>query len=98
MLRPAPWFRFQIWFCSCSYLSMRWAQGPCPTANSTNVNVSLSRDLICIVPQVYGAGGLVGSNHGGHPDATDKETCSHVVYFHIPVWQGSRPLPPNIGR
>ena len=36
------------------------AQGPCPTKFSTTTNVTLSHDLICTIPQVYGGGGLVG--------------------------------------
>ncbi len=39
------------------------AQGPCPTANSTATSTIPTRsgDLICLVPQVYGGGGLVGT-------------------------------------
>ena len=47
-----------------------FAQSPCPTqvirgGNSGLPAPVMSPDLICLVPQVYGPGGLVGASNGG---------------------------------
>jgi hypothetical protein len=57
------------------------AQGPCPTATSTQTSTIPSRsgDLICVVPQVYGGGGLVGVDHGGPLFSTAN--FSHAAHF-----------------
>jgi hypothetical protein len=72
------------------------AQGPCATA-TISTNPTLSRDLICIVPQVYGPGGLVGSNNGGPLDATDVGTFPHVVHFQASSIASFAPLTSEIG-
>ena len=56
--------------------------GPCPTFNA-NVNPisTPSRDLICIVPQVYGPSGLVGTNDFGPLVNTSGSPTSHDVDF-----------------
>jgi hypothetical protein len=57
------------------------AQGPCPTATSTQTSSTLARssDLICLIPQVYGGGGLVGVDHGGPLVSTGR--FSHAAHF-----------------
>jgi hypothetical protein len=47
--------------------SLAQASGrPCPTFNATINPISTpSKDLICVVPQIYGPSGLVGDNEFG---------------------------------
>jgi hypothetical protein len=73
------------------------AQGPCPTANSTATTTIPTRsgDLICLVPQVYGGGGLVGSDHGGPLFSTAK--FSHAAHFSSSALQSFSPLNAEIG-
>jgi hypothetical protein len=74
--------------------------GPCPTSNSTNQTISsISRDLICIVPQVYGAGGLVGVDHNGPLGSTDQASASfkHNVHFEASSLASFAPLTTAIG-
>jgi len=74
--------------------------GPCPTANSTNVgqpNLSLSHDVICTVPQVYGAGGLVGANNNGPLLPTNSNTFHHEVHFSESNLANFAPLTAEIG-
>jgi hypothetical protein len=74
-----------------------FAQGPCPTASSTNTSTILPRSgsLICLVPQVYGAGGLVGTDHGGPLDPTNA--FGHTVHFNASSLAGFSPLNAEIG-
>jgi Putative MetA-pathway of phenol degradation len=73
------------------------AQGPCPTANSTTTTTipTRSNDLICLVPQVYGGGGLVGSDHGGPLFSTAQ--FSHAAHFTSSAIQSFSPLNAEIG-
>ena len=73
------------------------AQGPCPTANSTKSSTipQLSSDLICVVPQVYGPGGLVGTDHGGPLLSTAR--FSHAAHFSSSALQSFSPLNSEIG-
>jgi hypothetical protein len=73
------------------------AQGPCPTATSTLSTTIPSRsgDAICLVPQVYGAGGLVGTDHGGPLFSTAK--FSHAAHFSNSALQSFTPLNAEIG-
>ena len=73
------------------------AQGPCPTANSTATTTIPTRsgDLICLVPQVYGGGGLVGSDHGGPLFSTAQ--FSHAAHFTSSALQSFSPLNAEIG-
>jgi hypothetical protein len=73
------------------------AQGPCPTATSTQTTTIPSRsgDLICLVPQVYGPGGLVGVDHGGPLLSTAK--FSHAAHFTNSALQSLTPLNAEIG-
>ena len=69
--------------------------GPCPTSNSTKQSVSLSSDLICLVPQVYGPGGLVGQDHGGPLNSTQQ--FSHAAHFQNSSLSSFSPLNSEIG-
>jgi hypothetical protein len=84
---------------SCLVLSSisSLAQGPCPTAFSTSTaNIpTRSGDLICLVPQVYGGGGLVGSDHGGPLFSTAQ--FSHAAHFSSSAVQSFSPLNAEIG-
>lgn len=74
--------------------------GPCPTSNSTQqVISSISRDLICIVPQVYGPGGLVGVDHKGPLGSTDTASAQfkHAVHFQAASLASFAPLTTAIG-
>src|ERR1700746_3696310 len=75
------------------------AQGPCPTANSTKETLAFSHDLICIVPQVYGAGGLVGVNNNGPLGSTDSASAAfkHSVHFQDSSLASFVPLTAEIG-
>lgn len=79
----------------CSILAR--AQGPCPTADSTATSTIPTRsgDLICLVPQVYGGGGLVGSDHGGPLFSTAQ--FSHAAHFTSSAIQSFSPLNAEIG-
>jgi len=84
---------------SCLVLSSisSLAQGPGPTAFSTSTaNIpARSGDLICLVPQVYGGGGLVGSDHGGPLFSTAQ--FSHAAHFSSSAVQSFSPLNAEIG-
>jgi len=57
---------------------------PCPTSNSNNQTVAaISPALICVVPQLYGAGGLVGVDHSGPLGSTNLQSATfpHNVDF-----------------
>jgi Putative MetA-pathway of phenol degradation len=71
--------------------------GPCPVATSTKTSTILPRsgDLICLVPQVYGGGGLVGTDHGGPLDPTNA--FGHTVHFSASSLAGFNPLNAEIG-
>ncbi|HEX9111158.1 MAG TPA: transporter [Terriglobales bacterium] len=71
------------------------AQGPCPVATSLTQNVSLSSDLVCAIPQVYGSGGLVGTNHGGPLVVVTNPP--HEVHFQASSLQSLTPLNAEIG-
>jgi hypothetical protein len=74
--------------------------GPCPTSHSTTqVISSISRDLICIVPQVYGPGGLVGFDHNGPLGSTDTASAQfkHAVHFQAASLASFAPLTTAIG-
>ena len=73
------------------------AQGPCPTATSTQITTIPTRsgDLICLVPQVYGPGGLVGVDHGGPLFST--ASFSHAAHFTNSALASLDPLNAEIG-
>src|SRR5580704_17485466 len=53
------------------------AQSSCPTQEVLGSAAKRSSDLVCVVPQVYGPGGLVGVDNGGPLTAT----MFHEVHF-----------------
>ncbi len=73
------------------------AQGPCPTATSTTTSTipTRSNNLICLVPQVYGPGGLVGVDHGGPLFSTAN--FSHAAHFTNSAVASLTPLNAEIG-
>src|SRR5262249_12830577 len=73
------------------------AQGPCPTANSTKTTIIPSRsgDLICLVPQEFGPGGMVGTDHGGPLVSTAR--FSHAAHFTNSALQSFTALNTEIG-
>jgi hypothetical protein len=75
------------------------AQGPCPTKFSTTINLTLSHDLICTIPQVYGPGGLVGVPNNGPLGSTDQASAAfkHSVHFQDSSLASFAPLTAEIG-
>lgn len=74
--------------------------GPCPTSNSTNQKIAgVSPDLVCVVPQVYGPGGLVGVPNNGPLGSTDttSTTFKHSVHFQTAALASLSPLTADIG-
>jgi Putative MetA-pathway of phenol degradation len=74
--------------------------GPCPTSNSTNQTIArISPDMVCIVPQVYGAGGLVGVPNNGPLGSTDSASAQfkHAVHFQAASLASFAPLTAEIG-
>jgi hypothetical protein len=65
---------------------------PCPT-QVLHENPSRSPDLVCLVPQVYGAGGLVGATNGGPLD----DTQGHQVHFQASSVRNFAPINAEIG-
>src|SRR4029077_20381804 len=74
-----------------------FAQGPCPTAMSTTTNVIPTRSgtLVCLVPQEFGPGGMVGTDHGGPLFSTAK--FSHAAHFTNSALQSFTALNTEIG-
>src|SRR5215469_2779590 len=74
--------------------------GLCPTSNSTNQNIStISSDLICLVPQVYGPGGLVGVDNNGPLGSTNQNPAAfkHSVHFQAASLASFSPMTAEIG-
>jgi hypothetical protein len=74
--------------------------GPCPTSNSTKQTISKSSpDLICVIQQVYGPGGLVGAPNNGPLGSTDQAsaTFKHSVHFQSSALASFTPLTAAIG-
>src|SRR5215469_14188095 len=66
---------------------------PCPTSVLQGANAKISNDLICVMPQVYGPGGLVGSNNGGPLNPTH----GHEVHFQASTVRSFEPINSEIG-
>src|SRR5215469_3750925 len=66
---------------------------PCPTSVLQGANAKLSGNLICVMPQVYGPGGLVGSNNGGPLNPT----FGHEVHFQASTIRSFGPVNSEIG-
>ena len=74
--------------------------GPCPTSNSTNQFIpAVSPSLICLVPQVYGPGGLVGADNNGPLGSTNQSSSAfkHSVHFQASSLASFSPLTAEIG-
>jgi len=71
-----------------------FAQSPCPTA-TLNPSATFSGDLVCLVPQVYGPGGLVGTNNAGPINPTTR--FHHEVHFQASSVESFSPLNSEIG-
>jgi hypothetical protein len=69
------------------------AQSPCPTQEILGSAAKRSSDLVCIVPQVYGPGGLVGVDNGGPLTATQF----HEVHFQASSINNLGPINAEIG-
>ena len=82
--------------CSLLLLSVSTAalaQSPCPTQEILGSAAKRSSDLVCIVPQVYGPGGLVGVDNGGPLTATRF----HEVHFQASSINSFSPINAEIG-
>jgi hypothetical protein len=87
--------RFTV-LCSSFVLSMATAclaQSPCPTQEILGSAAKRSSDLVCVVPQVYGPGGLVGVDNGGPLAATEF----HEVHFQASSINSFGPINAEIG-
>jgi hypothetical protein len=69
------------------------AVGPCPTGEILGSAAKRSSDLVCTVPQVYGPGGLVGTDNGGPLTATEF----HEVHFQASSINSFGPINAEIG-
>lgn len=70
-----------------------FGQSPCPTSVLQGANAKISSDLICVMPQVYGPGGLVGTNNGGPLNTTH----GHSVHFQASTIRSFGPVNSEIG-
>jgi hypothetical protein len=88
-----------ILFATLSTSSQGQVGGPCPTSNSTHQTIaSVSSDLICVVPQVYGPGGLVGTPNNGPLGSTENSASfPHAVHFQAAALASFTPLTADIG-
>lgn len=81
-----------------TYVQAQTVGGPCPTSNSTKQTISkASPDLICVIQQVYGPGGLVGAANNGPLDSTTSGTFKHSVHFQSAALASFTPLTAAIG-
>src|ERR1700759_1911737 len=69
------------------------AQSPCPTQEILGSAAKRSSDLVCVVPQVYGPGGLVGTDNGGSLTSTKFLE----VPFQAAIINSFRPINAEIG-
>jgi hypothetical protein len=69
------------------------AQSPCPTQEVLGPAAKRSSDLVCVVPQVYGPGGLVGVDNGGPLTSTRF----HEVHFQASSINSFGPINAEIG-
>jgi hypothetical protein len=81
-----------IVFASLTASSAAQTPSPCPTQDLRK-NPARSPDLVCLVPQVYGAGGLVGATNGGPLD----DTLGHEVHFQASSVRSFAPINAEIG-
>jgi hypothetical protein len=76
-----------------SLSTMALAQSPCPTQEVLGSAAKRSSDLVCTVPQVYGPGGLVGTDNGGPLTSTRF----HEVHFQASSINSFGPINAEIG-
>src|SRR6202161_3647442 len=69
------------------------AQSPCPTQEVLGSAAKRSSDLVCVVPQGYGPGGLVGVDNGGPLTSTRF----HEVHFQASSINSFGPINAEIG-
>ena len=69
------------------------AQSPCPTQVLLGSSAKSSPDLLCLIPQLYGPGGLVGTDNGGPL----VRTTGHEVHFQASSISDFRPINAEIG-
>ena len=71
----------------------------CPTSFAPPIGITtFSKNLICLVPQVYGPGGLVGTNNGGPLVQTGNLGIGpHEVHFQQASAESLGPLNEEIG-
>src|SRR6202041_2237089 len=69
------------------------AQSPCPTQVLLGSAAKRSSDPVCVIPQVYGPGGLVGVDNGGPLTATEF----HEVHFQASSINSFGPINAEIG-
>src|SRR3984885_2301027 len=69
------------------------AQSPCPTQEILGSAAKRSSDLVCVVPQVYGPGGLVGVGNGGPLSPTQF----HEAHCQAPSINSFGPINAEIG-
>lgn len=80
-----------VLFVSLSTVAL--AQSPCPTQEILGSAATRSSDLVCIVPQVFGPGGLVGTDNGGPLTSTRF----HEVHFQASSINSFGPINAEIG-
>ncbi len=82
-------------YCPSTAGSHRSSSGSEPLPNPGNPGSAAKRssDLVCIVPQVYGPGGLVGVDNGGPLTATEF----HEVHFQASSINNLGPINAEIG-
>lgn len=68
-------------------------QSPCPTSQLLGTSAKKSGDLVCLVPQVFGAGGMVGTDNSGPIDAT----TGHEAHFQDSALNSFGPINSEIG-
>src|ERR1700733_15251869 len=69
------------------------AQSPCPTQEILGSAAKRSSDLVCVVPQGYGPGALLGVDNGGPLSATEF----HEVHFQASSINSFGPINAEIG-
>src|SRR6201995_4906503 len=82
-----------VYLLLASLSTVALAQSPCPTQEILGSAAKRSSDLVCIVPQVYGAGGLVGTDNGGPLTST----MFHEVHFQASSINSLSPINAEIG-
>jgi hypothetical protein len=69
------------------------SQSPCPTQVLLGSSAKDSSQMLCMIPQIYGPGGLVGADNGGPLDPT----TGHEVHFQASSISDFRPINAEIG-